>query len=111
MRARRLAGLTLLSLGLLLSVNSYLILEESLREATVGVHSEPTWYQFWLPHTYTLVEVPSYTFTNIYVGVASLTAGCFLVFGDPLFREEGNKKRAQGSGENTEEEAHQQRQG
>jgi len=103
MKARRLVGLTLLSLGLLLSVTSYLRVEESLRDATVGVHSEPTWYQFWLPHTYTLVEAPSYTFLNIYVGVASLTAGCFLVFGDPLFREEGNKELARGSAENMEE--------
>jgi len=77
-----------------LSVASYLIVEEALREATVGIHSEPTWYQFWLPRTYTLVEIPSYTFMNLYVGAASLTAGCVLVFGDPLFREEVNKEPA-----------------
>jgi len=46
MRARKLAGLALLSLGLLLSVTSYLMVEEALREAAVGVHSEPVWYQF-----------------------------------------------------------------
>jgi hypothetical protein len=36
MRTRRLAGLALLSLGLLLSVASYLMVDEALREAAVG---------------------------------------------------------------------------
>jgi hypothetical protein len=94
MRTRRLAGLALLSLGLLLSVASYLMVDEALREAAVGVYSEPMWYLFWVPRTYTLVETPSYTLINLYVGAASLTAGCVLVFGDPLFREEGNKEPA-----------------
>jgi hypothetical protein len=52
------------------------------------------WYLFWVPRTYTLVETPSYTLINLYVGAASLKAGCVLVFGDPLFREEGNKEPA-----------------
>jgi len=103
MRVRKLAGLALLSLGLLLSVTSYLMVEEALREAAVGVHSEPTWFQFWLPHTYTLVEAPSYTFMNLYVGAASFTAGCLLVFGDPLFREEGIDERVRGSAEYVDE--------
>jgi len=56
-----------------------------------------------LPHTYTLVETPSYTFMNLYVGAASLTAGCLLVFGDPLFREEGIDERGRGSAEYVDE--------
>jgi hypothetical protein len=93
MRARRLAGLALLSLGLWLSVASYLIVVESQGEAMVGVHSTPAWYQFWAPHTYTLLEVPSYTLIYLYVGAVSLTAGCILVFGDPLFSEDGIEEK------------------
>ncbi len=74
-----------------------------MREATVGVYSEPAWYLFWAPHTYTLVEVPSYTFMNLYAGAASLTAGFVLVFGDPLFREDGIDEQSRGSAEYVEE--------
>ena len=52
-----------------------------------GVLATPAWYQFWIPQTITMLEVPSYTVTFLVAGSASHTTGCILVFGDPLFRE------------------------
>ncbi|MFH2111702.1 MAG: hypothetical protein ABIJ47_10645 [Candidatus Bathyarchaeota archaeon] len=49
----------------------------------VRVCSTPAEGQFWVPVQYDLIQVPSYVFPQLIVGVAALTAGIILVYEDP----------------------------
>ena len=76
------AGLALFLLGCLLCINSYIIAQGAQGDEMHRVHNTPGWGQFWVPIEYDLIQVPSYVFTRLIIGVASFTAGITLVYED-----------------------------
>ena len=67
-------------LGCLLCVNSYIIINGAQGDVIVHVYPTPGEGQFWVPAAYYLVQVPSYVFPQIIIGVAALTAGIIFVY-------------------------------
>ena len=76
---KRRAGVALILLGCLLCVNSYIIINGAQGDVIVHAYPTPGEGQFWVPAAY-LVQVPSYAFPQIIIGVASLTTGIILVY-------------------------------
>lgn len=74
------AGLALFLLGCLLFINSYIIVQGAQGDVMIHVHNTPGWGQFWVPIEYDLIQVPSYVFTQLIIGVAACTAGIILIY-------------------------------
>lgn len=79
---KRMAGLALFLLGCLLCINSYIIVQSAQGDVLLHAYNTPGEGQFWVPIEYDLIQVPSYAFPQLIIGVAALTAGIILVYED-----------------------------
>ena len=44
-------------------------------EVGIKVFNEIQWWQFWIPRSYQIIQVPDYTLNHLIIGTASLTTG------------------------------------
>ncbi|OGD58984.1 hypothetical protein A3K78_10780 [Candidatus Bathyarchaeota archaeon RBG_13_52_12] len=77
------AGAALFLLGCVLCVNSYIIIQGAQGPVIQEVYPTPGPGQFWVPGSYVIIQVPSYVFTQLILGISTITAGIIFIYEKP----------------------------